>query len=361
MTRAAAMRRPAVLLSLLAAVAACGKGRPAAMAARPHPTARGTPTGKVVSLGLGPGGGELSLPADAGGTLTVSVPAGAVAAGDSIVLTVAEITNEAPAGQGGAFRIDTGGRSLVHPAALTFVAPGGADAAGLAPTFQDPSGYWLRPRGLLRAPTTVGTSALTAADWTLMSASTARDLQASVTVTSTLGGAFGASAASYLDFWSEDAWGSTYVQWGTITASPQLVLPDATCDVATPGEPLSIGVAEVLLVADPGSPGGGGTRGNPAIPAGFQWGLDGHWDVTQSSGAGTCPSFAELSIDTLGISATGCLWGYDLAQDGTTPLGGVPLVVAATGTTVTEVSGTWVVDCGARGRRTAAFDFLPVP
>lgn len=108
------------------------------------PTAVGTPSGVAVSLSIGPGGGTLA--SDDGG-LTLSVPAGALAADTEIGIQA--VTNTAWGGLGLAYRLTPAGLRFASPATLTFAVPP-ALLAGSAPevlnvAYQDDAGYWFVP------------------------------------------------------------------------------------------------------------------------------------------------------------------------------------------------------------------------
>lgn len=110
----------------------------------PAPTAAGTPTGAAVSLSIGPGGGTLT--SDDGG-LTLSVPAGALAADTEIGIQA--VTNTAWGGLGLAYRLAPAGLDFAAPATLTFAVPSallaGTSPAVLNVAYQDDAGYWFVP------------------------------------------------------------------------------------------------------------------------------------------------------------------------------------------------------------------------
>src|SRR5213076_3313354 len=85
----------------------------------PQPSAFGTPSGSSKHLLIGAAGGTM-ISAD--GVLTLSIPAGAVAADTDFTIT--PITNTAPGGQGGAYRVRPDGLLLLAPATVAFQVSG---------------------------------------------------------------------------------------------------------------------------------------------------------------------------------------------------------------------------------------------
>lgn len=133
-----------LLLALLtASLVACNppsSGAPDPVEQDPVPAfPQGTPTGEAVRLTVGPEGGTFT---SADGRLSVQVPAGALAAATD--LTVQPITNTAPRGGGGAYRLGPAGVTFKQPVQLTFRYGGtlGDAAVGLVLARQDRQGAW---------------------------------------------------------------------------------------------------------------------------------------------------------------------------------------------------------------------------
>jgi hypothetical protein len=107
----------------------------------PVSTAAGTATGQPNTQPIGPEGGTV---VSADGKLTVTFPAGALAAGTPVSITA--IDNLAPGGIGSAYRLEPSGVTFAAPVelALAFtdddIAGGSADV--LAWAFQDDMGFW---------------------------------------------------------------------------------------------------------------------------------------------------------------------------------------------------------------------------
>lgn len=128
------------LLSMLS-LAACGdeeEGVPAA----PVKREKGTPTGAPVTQVVGAAGGQVSA-----GRLEVDIPAGALSADTTIVLT--PLTSTAPGARGGAWRLEPEGVTFASPVTLRVTWEDsdlrGAAAEVLGIAYQDPSGLWVMP------------------------------------------------------------------------------------------------------------------------------------------------------------------------------------------------------------------------
>lgn len=126
------MRRIVVVVFL---AAGCAKPR------QPAVTEKGTSTGAKATRTIGPAGGTL---ASADGRFAVDFPSGALAADTEIGLE--PITNTAPLGRGGAYRLTPDGAKFDQPVKLSFrldaadVTGSSEEAAEIA--FQDGEGHW---------------------------------------------------------------------------------------------------------------------------------------------------------------------------------------------------------------------------
>ena len=108
------------------------------------PTGVGTPDGAAVSATIGAAGGSLTSD---DGALTVTVPAGALAADTEVGIQA--ITNTAWGGLGPAYRLTPAGLDFATPVALGF-AVSAELLAGTAPAllnvaYQDDQGFWFVP------------------------------------------------------------------------------------------------------------------------------------------------------------------------------------------------------------------------
>ena len=93
-------------------VLACGS--PPEVAVAPTPTEIGTPIGAATSVVIGAAGGSVKTP---DGRLTVTIPAGALAADTTIAIQ--PITNTSPGGAGVAYELLPDGQTFAVPAQLT--------------------------------------------------------------------------------------------------------------------------------------------------------------------------------------------------------------------------------------------------
>ncbi|MEO7256224.1 MAG: hypothetical protein ABIZ64_18515 [Casimicrobium sp.] len=104
-------------------------------------TAVGTPNGTPVSLSIGAAGGSLT---SADGKMTLTVPANAVSS--ATTFTIQPITNEAPGGAGGAYRLLPDGQTFASPVKLDFAYNDqdlrGTDPDALGVAFQDNKRFW---------------------------------------------------------------------------------------------------------------------------------------------------------------------------------------------------------------------------
>ncbi|HSB20646.1 MAG TPA: hypothetical protein VLD85_11600 [Anaeromyxobacteraceae bacterium] len=263
-----------------------------------------------------------------GGQLTLAVPAGAVAS--SVDFTIDEITNTAPGGVGVAYRIGPAGLVLAAPATLTFRAdPAGPAVDALAVSTQDgPSGWWIRPPGLVRdaAARTLAVDTSHFSDWALVAATTARDLLGAVTLDSTLVDrpAFHATGQATLTYAGDGSDRSYYIQSGTLTIADALGWGTSTCTAAVATVPDAANLAEARWTASL-----------------LDWGLSGHWDLACTGPAGSSTELLVASFDTAGINLRACTRGYV----------GTPVMGQD------RLQGAYTIDCGAGGSLAGSWDF----
>lgn len=133
-------------------LAACGKGGEAA------------PGSSAATAGIGPAGGTVRSP---DGALTIDIPAGALAAVTPI--EIQPIANNAPGGQGAAFRLLPSDTTFAVPVKLRFqLAP--ADLAGttldaIGVGFQGADGRWRAVDAVARDTTSVSVTTSHFSDW----------------------------------------------------------------------------------------------------------------------------------------------------------------------------------------------------
>ncbi len=174
-----------LLLALLtAALVACNpsSGAPDPVVPGPVPAfPQGAPTGEAVRLTVGSEGGTF---ASADGRLSVQVPPGALTAATE--LSVQPITNTAPHGGGGAYRLGPAGVTFKQPVQLTFRYGGTLEdaAAGLVLAGQDRQGAWQAHLGTTqdRSERTLTARADRFGDWAWAEAYRLHPGQASVKV-----------------------------------------------------------------------------------------------------------------------------------------------------------------------------------
>ena len=258
----------------------------------------------------------------------MTVPPGAVVA--PVDFTVEEITSTAPGAvdPNKAYRIGPEGAVFATPVRLAFVAAApGASLDGLSIAYQERQGFWLRyrDRDVVR-DTTAGTltvETLHFSDWSVVRRS-ARNLDGTVNVSSTLGFPFTASGTLTLDLAAEDTSGAYYLQWGTLTLdAPSVASGTVACTAAQPAFDLDASVAEVMT--------------SPA----FRFGLSGRWPLSCSDAGGPAyDDLLSLQFDTLGISHPSCTRtlapGAVISQD--------------------HLQGQYTLDCGTDGGLVVSWD-----
>jgi hypothetical protein len=105
-----------VVLVLLTLVSACKRGEESnPQDDTPAVTEKGTPIGSPTTAIIGPSGGTLTTP---DGALTLTIPAGALAANTTI--SAQPITNTAPGGTGVAYQLEPEGQKFEKPVSITF-------------------------------------------------------------------------------------------------------------------------------------------------------------------------------------------------------------------------------------------------
>ena len=305
------MRRAAAIL-LTAACAVeprAGPGLPGG----PLPPIAAHPVGKPGALIIGSGGGTMTL-----GTLTLTVPAGAVPADTDFTLDVVA-PNTATGAVGDAYRIGPAGLALAQPVTLTFAV---ADSTGLAASHQIALGYWFRSYGVTSTPTTVNVVTSELGDWTLVTAATQRDLHGPFRVVSTTQDVPVTSTGDVtLQFVGEEPGFIYYIPVGTVTPS------SAGCD-PVPATPLPFSLAEIHAAT------------TQAFQ--FRWAINGLWGLT----CGASTPIVSVGFDTMGIDNHGCALGYT---------GAIPV-----STDPTHLTGQFLVDCGpVRGQVVASWDLVP--
>lgn len=158
------LRAVTISLSLLA-LTAC----PAPKTAKPVTTAKGTVEGMPLTTKLGPAGG---VARSGSGDLSVTIPAGALAADTDITLT--PITRTAPGSRGRAYRLGPDDVTFAAPVTLTFSYSEddlqGTSADALAIAWQHASGYWALPDDVTLDTTakTVSVKATHFSDWSMV-------------------------------------------------------------------------------------------------------------------------------------------------------------------------------------------------
>ena len=109
----------------------------------PIPTEQGTPTGAKITQTIGANGGVVT---SSDGLLALDFPPGALS--EDTEIGIEPITNEAPLGQGEAYRLTPDGATFAKPVKLTFryadADHQGSSPEALAVAFQNAQGRWRR-------------------------------------------------------------------------------------------------------------------------------------------------------------------------------------------------------------------------
>ena len=254
-------------------------------------------------------------------TVRVTVLPGALAASTDI--TVTEISNTAPGGVGSAWRIGPEGLAFATPVTLTFKPGVPVDTLGVSS--QASGGYWLRRRDVTR-DALAGTVSVTTdhfSDWAVTTGSSSRDLQGTVSITSTVDIPATVSGSMTLDYAGDGDGNSYYILGGTLRAPASLIDGTSTC---TPN-PVDFAVRANLAEL------------HPTV---FLWGTSGVWPMSCTGPGGGSSQTLTVAFDNGGYSYPGC------ARDDLI----VPVVTAS------QVQGQYRIDCGSRGTVTATWNFV---
>lgn len=302
----------------------------------PPPPPRGHPTGSPRTLVIDGDGGVLIQPSlTDGGSITVTVPPGALAGPVDIVVT--ELAGSPPLGVvGSVWQIQPNGTPLTKPVTLTLKPPPPALAADLALADQDPTGYWFRTYAVKRDAVlnTVSLDTTYLGNWALVSIAAQKDLVGPIRLDSTQD-RFTASGNVTLQYLGVSAPFDLFATTGTIQALAPIpndnTLPACTVhEATTPStQPMPLGIAELQQ----------GVK--------FRWGINGRWDLDCSGG--THP-FISTNFDSLGITNIGCARRY--AWPPGAPALPAPLFAPA------HVQGQYVIDCLTAGKVTASWDLV---
>ena len=269
-----------------------------------------TPSGRPKTLSIGPAGDALTF-----GALTLTVPAGAVAA--PVEFTIDEVTpNTAVGATGSAYLVGPAGAPLLLPVTLTFAV---ADSTGLGLSHQDATGYWLRDYTATKTATSLTATTMSLGTWSAVTLATSRDLTGSLRIDSTTEQIpFSASGTVTLQYIGEEPGFLYYMPTGSLAPSAPACVPDPQ-----PATALPVSIAEI--------------HGSD-----FRVGVMTQW--TLACGDGSRP-FVSTNFDTMGITNFRCTRGYD----------GAAIVDPA------HLQGRYVIDCGAGIQVVAAWDLLPPP
>ncbi len=298
--------------------------------------------GPPVRLTVGPSGGSLT---SADGVLTITVPAGALSA--PVDLTIQQIVNSAPVGQGNAYELGPAGQAFAAPILLAFrnttaLPNGQLWLSYLINQTGQNQGLWIRAASVAVDGTANTLSTAVSdfgwADWSLVGTgpNVGKDLAGTFALVSTLEVPFAATTTQLmLVYAGEDARATYYFPVGPLTIQSPVTLGSASCSpISPPGASVQVAsnaVVELRKGADP----------IPLLLA-----IDAHWDLSCSNGA---TALADTRFDTLGISLGTCTRSY----------AGTPTLTAA-GIRCDAGNGCfYLIDCGARGQERATFNFTP--
>jgi hypothetical protein len=335
--RASSVRLAIAVVVLLS----CGKSmrdsRPVGPSATLPPAP--TPTGQVVagssSMVADASGGLVATP---GGTLLVTLPAGAVASPTTIKIT--PIANMARGAAGPAFRLEPEGTVFAVPVTLTFKAPAsyapGTSIADVGVATQDASGFWHEVTPVTRnaGANTVSVTTTHFSDWALTLAMDTAAAEGPITLVQTVGIPFTASGRATIFLQGDDVNDTTYVLTGFLsildpaTGTTTFTVNGASCvpDEATKTLPLSVAEAH---------------KSSPPV---FRWGIAASWKLTCTAPGGAV-TVVDLptQFDTLGINLTRCGAGtYGAGQ-----------IVSTS-----QVSGSFVTDCATDGHVYADWNLM---
>jgi hypothetical protein len=274
----------------------------------------GSPT---VTAVIDSAGGSLTSP-DGRATLTVAPDVLSA----PVEFSVQEITDTAPGGVGNAYRFGPIDAPLPE-VALSFAPDTATSVADLTLASQGGDSYWIRLRNVQRdlGAGTLSVAAGYVGDWAVVAANTAADLSGVFTLTSAKGIPFVATGQATLNYGGDDAQGSHYLQWGTFTLQDPIGIGTATCTASPRDWQLYPNVADLSIALGR-----------------FDWGISGVWHLGCDDGTSTDLTTA---FDTFGVNDIGCSRGW--VQ---TPI-----------LTLTQVTGTYRVECGAGEIATVDLDF----
>ncbi|MGZ6142676.1 MAG: hypothetical protein ACXWLM_05025 [Myxococcales bacterium] len=269
-----------------------------------------TRTATSLTATIGPAGDTLTF-----GPLTLTVPPGAVAT--PVDFTIDEVTpNTAVGASGSAYLVGPSGAPLLLPVTLTFAV---ADSTGLGLSHQDATGYWVRDYSATRTATSLTATTRSLGTWSAVALATSRDLTGPLRIDSTTEQIpFSASGTVTLQYIGEEPGFIYYMPTGSLAPSAPACVPDPQ-----PATPLPVSVAEIH-----------GTD--------FRVGVMTQW--TLACGDGSHP-FVSTNFDTMGITNSKCMRGYD----------GASLVDPS------HLQGRYVIDCGAGIQVVATWDLTPPP
>lgn len=338
------MRLPgAIAAAALALLCACGPAGELAggpgLPGGPTPPPRGHPSGLPTSLVVGPDGGTVSQSSLLdGGSISVVVPPGALAAPTDVTIT--ELSGNPPAGAvGSVWQIGPPAAPLALPVTLTLTPPPPALAKDLTLANQGPTGYWFRTYAVTREAVlnTVSLQTQSLGSWALVSIAAQQDLSGPIRLDSTQD-RFTATGNVTLQFLGVGAPFDLYAVTGTIQAVAPIpndgTLPSCTVHEATTPSLQSMppSIAELQETVK------------------FRWGINGRWDLDCANG--THP-FISTNFDSLGLTNIGCDRHY--AWPPGAPALPAPLFTPA------HVQGQYVIDCLAAGKVTASWDLVQPP
>ncbi len=295
----------------------------------PTPTPVGAPLSETTATTLSAAGGTF---ASADGALTITVPAGAVAAPTE--LTITAIANTARGAVGSAFRLGPEGTTFTTPVTLTFKAPEryptGTSIAGVGVESQDTAGYWHRVEPVTRnaAAQTLTVEASHFSDWAVTWQTGTAAAEGTITLAQTVGTPMTATGRATLFLQGDDGYDTVYVMTGSLTvAEASYSVADAQCVPAQSTVTLPFSVAEV----------------HKSAPPVFRWGIGASWELTCTApGGAVTTELLPALFDTMSINLTRCAGDYAAGQ-----------VVEAN-----RLAGTYTTDCGVEGTVSATWDLL---
>ena len=288
-------RRRAALPVLLIVALACGLGGdgpsdPTNVGMVPVPTKAGEPIGPPATATISTEGGTLSTP---DGALTVTIPAGAVAAPTEFSIT--PIVNTARGALSGAFRLGPEGTTFAEPVTLTFKGPeaypstgGGIGDVGVA--YHDASGFWLPLPSVTRdeGANTLSVETAHFSDWTLLWQTGTPTAEGPIRLVQTIDVPFSAQGRATVYLQSETAGFTEYILAGSLTVPSTIAVGSDTCvpDQTTKSWANAAEIDRVKGV--------------------FRWGIGVHWTLTcTATGGAVTTRVMTASFDTMNINLGG--------------------------------------------------------